>query len=62
MEAGSAALSPPDSGDPVNEREPALQPPSRTETTVDGGGSNSHTRGACLRQKEVVSLVLAGCE
>ena len=34
VEAGSAALSPPGSGDPVDKREqPALQPPNRTETS-----------------------------
>ena len=43
VETGSTALSPPGSGDPVDEREPALQPPSRTETTFDGGGGKRVT-------------------
>ena len=55
VEAGSAALSPPDSGDPVGERESALQPPSRTETTVGGGGGRRVTvtleKPACGRRK-----------
>ena len=42
VKAGSTGLSPPGSGNSVDEREPALQPLSRTETTVDGGGDR-HT-------------------
>ena len=47
VEAGSAALSLAGSGGAVDEREPALQPPSRTETTVDGGGGRLAAKGSC---------------
>ena len=44
VEAGSAASFAPDSDDPVDENEPVvLQPPSRAETTISGGGNGRIT-------------------
>ena len=44
VEAGSAASFAPDSDDPVDENEPVvLQPPSRAETTISGGGNRCIT-------------------
>ena len=44
VEAGSAASSGPGSDNPVDGSEPALlQPPSRAETTISGGGNRRIT-------------------